>query len=229
MGNPPPLHCLVLALILSVLTLAGCAAPPAKMPASLPSIVREHKHLYLHGGEKGMIDTGVDLRNGDTYAIFATGSIDYCPLGRCNYRDVRPEQGWPFIARIGHNNFFPPISKGMNSFLSTAYYPGRLYVGYREGGLNNLGQPQNPKYYMDDTGAFSVDIIVFEKEDYGQIAGFLEEMQKKDPSSKAVAEVLDKANRLHEWFLARKEATREIEKTRQEIQELKKEPPKAAP
>jgi hypothetical protein len=45
-----------------------------------------------------MKPTGVQLNHSDAYTILATGAMDHCTRGGCNYRDVRPEHGWPLVA-----------------------------------------------------------------------------------------------------------------------------------
>ena len=109
----PKVH--YLKIVLGPLLLAsifGCATEPAiKMPESLPSSIKSYKHFTLWAGNPGMKGTGVHLNKGDTYTVLATGSMDYCRGGGCEYRDVRPEHGWPLVARIGGANYFVPLAE----------------------------------------------------------------------------------------------------------------------
>ena len=98
------------------LLITGCSKPILKMPKSLPPIVKEYKHITLYGNYARMVNTGLYLNEGDIFSILATGSVDLWSVGApadFEYHDVRPEHGWPFMARIGKGvgkNFcFPPL------------------------------------------------------------------------------------------------------------------------
>ena len=212
-------------LISSFLIISGCSKPILKMPKSLPLIIREYKHIPLYAGIAGMQNTGIYLNEGDFYSILATGSMDLWPGAPSpyEYHDVRPEHRWPFMMRIGKHPYSTPLS-GDNASTRNAYDSGYLYLGYREGEVDPYGEPLNPEYYENSTGFFSVDIIVWEREDWVQIADFFKKMKQKDPSNKAIIDAFDQASRHKEIYLASKKASKEIEETKKKIQELKEEP-----
>lgn len=186
-----------LSIISPLLILFGCSKPLLKMPEPLSPTVKNYKHIALRGGAAGMRDTGIYLNRMDTYSLMATGSIDYCPGRICKAgNDVRPEDGWPLMARVGKNQFFQPLHRGVNAHTTTAYQSGNLYVGYRQGEVNRYGKSLNPEYYHNDTGAFHVDIIIWETDDYAQIADFFERIKAKNPKNKAVLDALSHANTL---------------------------------
>lgn len=215
------------------LTVLGCVTrtPNLKMPKPLPSIIKEYKHVILYGGAAGMKNTGIHLNDGDTYSILATGSIDYWPgpsaPGNYKWHDVRPELGWPFMARIGERYAFRPFARGGNSYTDTTYdASGNLYIGYKAGPVDLYGKPERWNYYRDDSGYFSVDIIVWAEKDYTQIVDFFEEMRKKDPQNVAIQDALQRADKYKEWYFASLKTTEKIEETKEEIKALKKEPKK---
>ena len=210
---------------LMMLLILGCAAEPVvKMPESLPSSVKSYKHFTLWGRTTGMKSTGVYLNKTDTYTILATGSLDFCSRGGCDHRDVRPEHGWPLVARIGTGTFFGPLPRDYGGATLTALDSGELYLGYREGDLLPSGEPKRPEWYLDDTGSFSITILVWAKDDYRAIAAFLQQMKQKDPQNRAVSDALAQADRLGRIQLAATEASKEIEQTKKEIQSLKQAP-----
>ncbi|MGD8368390.1 MAG: hypothetical protein PVG78_12155, partial [Desulfobacterales bacterium] len=45
------------------------------MPDPLPSIVDQYQHVTVLSSRPSMMDTGVYLEKGDTYSIFADGTI----------------------------------------------------------------------------------------------------------------------------------------------------------
>ena len=80
----------------------GCStAPILKMPKSLPPIVKEYKHITIYGNRSGMLDTGIYLNEKNPFSILATGTID---RKYWKNRFIKPEDGWPLIARIGKEN-----------------------------------------------------------------------------------------------------------------------------
>jgi hypothetical protein len=216
------------------LTFMGCATPNLQVPKPLPPIVKEYKHTSISGGIAGMKNTGVNLEPGEIYSILATGSIDFWPRVTgyslsygapvdFKYHDVRPELGWPLIVRVGEAPAFYPFYN-RNGFSRTNYQSGPIYLGYRSGKVNAYGVPRNPDEYRDDRGAFSVDIFVWKEADWVQIADFLFQVVRKDPGNKPVADAHEEAERYASIERAEKQAAKEIEKTEQQISELKKEP-----
>ena len=58
---------------------AGDAIPSVmKMPRPLPDIVKAYKSVNLPAGRIGMLDTGVQLKQGDYITIPAKGAINVC-------------------------------------------------------------------------------------------------------------------------------------------------------
>jgi hypothetical protein len=220
-------------LTLLFLTLPGCAKPNIQLPKPLPPIIKEYKHTTIVGGNPGMKNTEVYLAPGEIYSILATGSIDYWRSGAANfpgaqappgfkYHDVRPELGWPLIVRVGEQSAFYPFYN-RNGFSRMSYQSGPIYLGYRSGPMSAYGVPRNPDEYRDDRGEFSVDIFVWKEADWVQIADFLSQVVRKDPGNKPVADAHEEAERYASIARAEKLAKKEIEKTEQQISELKKE------
>ena len=212
-------------LTLLFLTLLGCPKPNIQLPKSLPPIVKEYKHVTLIGSRPGMKNTGVHLGQGELYSIMATGSIDLWAHGAPPgflWHDVRPELGWPLIVRVGeHSVGYPFYTK--NGFSQVSSQSGYLFLGCRDGQVTSSGKPLSPEDYRDNTGAFSVDIIVWKEADWIKIADFLSQVLQKEPSNKAVVDVHADAERYASIARAEQLAKNEIEKTEQQISELKKE------
>ncbi|MBW1672812.1 MAG: caspase family protein [Deltaproteobacteria bacterium] len=227
--------CIFVFLFLMALGCVTTSTSVLKMPESLPPIVKEYKHITLNANIPGMMNTGVYLNDGETYSVLATGSIDLWPAGLGHappadykYHDVRPEHGWPLMARVGEkkgvmNRYFSPLWQA-NGHTQTAWSSGNLYLGVRDGPVDSYGEPLNPRYYNHNTGFFKVDIIVWHREDYVQIVDFFEEMKGKDQDNKAVIDALAQAITYKEISLAKAKASKEIEETEKEIQALKEEP-----
>jgi hypothetical protein len=157
------------------------------MPKPLPPIVKQYKHKTIYGSIPGMQRTGVYLNEGNLYSILATGTIDISP-GVGGGLKIAPSSG-RFIARIGKNYYFLP-TYGSNAFTTRTQDSGRLYLGIKDGRVTRYGEPLWPGSYGDNSGSFRVDIIVWETDDYVQVADFFEKMKEKDPENKAVADAL---------------------------------------
>jgi len=209
-------------IISSLLMLVGCSKPILKMPKPLPSIVKQYKHKTIYGHVPGVHRTGVYLNEGDLYSILATGTIDISPGVERGYKIV--PSGGRLIARIGKNHYFLATHLS-NAVTTRAEYSGRLYLGIRDGRVTLYGEPLWPGLYRDNTGSFHVDIIVWKTDDFVQVADFFEKMKGKDPNNKAIIQAHNEVNRHKEIYLAEVKASKEIEETRKEIQELKEESP----
>jgi hypothetical protein len=193
------------------------------MPKPLPPIVKQYKHKTIHGNVPGMQNTGISLNEGDLYSILATGNID---LGGGRGYGLIPSSRL-FIMRIGKNYYFSAIrtltqrARISNTRLATG--SGKLYLGIKDGRVNDYGEPLDPEWYRDNFGSFSVDIIVWKTKDYVQIADFFEKMKEKDPDNEAITVAFKQASYREKLFLASAKASKEIEETKKEIQKLKKE------
>jgi hypothetical protein len=126
------------------------------------------------------------------------------------------------MLRIGEGRRFSPFF-GRNGITTKSYRSGNLYIGYKSGPADASGKPQNPEYYQDDQGAFYVDIIVWQNPDWIQIRNSLADMNTADPENDAIADAFADAERYAAVVVAEKKAGKEIEETRQQISELKKE------
>jgi len=205
--------------------LISCSAANIKIDkgAHLPPVIKLYKHASVPGGRPGMIDTGVYINRSDSVSILATGSINFCPHPACpsTYQNVTPDLGWPLIARIGDENsrYFRPIIRGYNSS-NFSHHEGKLYLGYKTGGLKYNGEPLNPEYYMNDIGGFSVDIIIWANDDYIRIVDFLERQLAKKPKNKALQDELARFKTYKKYQMAELAAKKEAEKTQQEINKL---------
>ena len=207
------------------LTLLGCIKPNIQLPEPLPPLIKEYKHVTLFGNSPGMKNTGVHLEPGEVYSILASGSIDLWTRGAppsFKYHDVRPEMGWPLMMRVGEQAAFKPLYNGTGITLAN-YRSGPVYLGIKDGVVSGYGEPYKPEIYRDNTGAFSVDIIVWKEADWIQIADFFAGLARQHPDNKVVADAHQQAEQYASLARAEQLAKKEIEKTEQEISELTKE------
>ena len=201
---------------------AGCLTEPnIRMPKTPPDIVKTYKHLAVMGGQIGLKDTGVLIEEGDVYTVLVTGHLNYCPRGGCKWQKVTPAGG--FIARVGEPEtsiYFKPMSDyyNANHFTRTQYNEsGNLYIGYKASSVDSSGHPYNIQWLQDDIGSYSVDIIVWQTDDWIKIADFLEKQVKNYPESSALKEAFTDAAKFRKIELAKEETNKALEKTKQQL------------
>jgi len=170
-----------------------------------------------------MQNTGVHLEKDDIYSLFGKGEINAWPSNPDKKRGlVYP--GRRTIARIGNNVYFRLDHWSFTGEPRVAYDSGKLHLGITDGERDKYGNAKNHEYFKDNIGSIGVDIIVWEREDWVQIADFYEKLKKQDPNNKFVDDALAQARKLKEVYLAEVKAAEEVEKVEKEIEELKEEP-----
>jgi len=70
----------------------------------------------------------------------------------------------------------------------------------------------------------SLDVFVWEHEDWFQIADFFERLKQKDPKNEILINASDEANKRREIFLAEEKTSKEIKETKKELEELQQKP-----
>ncbi len=213
----------------AALLAASCAPSLVEQSRPLPGIVKEFKHFTLYGNRSGMLDTGIYLEKGALYTVMATGSIDLWPSvygapAGFQYHDVRPKDGWALMARFGDQFAFRPLFNGRSGNILNAYQSGSLHLGLRDGPLDIYGNPKHPEYYNKNNGSFSVYVIAWNTGDYARIADFMRQLAAKAPENEGIADALKAANQYRRIYEAKKEATEEIARTKQQIAALKSAP-----
>ena len=207
-----------------ILSITACMekykhVPTIHMPEPHPEIVKEYKSFKLRSPMK---NTKILLNEGDAYSIFASGSINIWPRGPKKYHNLTPSDGWPFMARIGKKHkYFHPLRDRFGR-LDTATRSGNLYIGIQGCPVDTYGNPITPEDFRDDIGHFNVDVIVWASDDFEQIASFLEKMEQLYPYNLHISDALRDARWSSSILSAHHKASKDIEATKKELQDLKK-------
>jgi uncharacterized caspase-like protein len=182
----------------------------------MPDIVKEYKSVVVHGNRPGMQDSGVRVKEGDYIMILADGEIDVRPA-KGGY--TRSPNG-SLLIRIGEKNF---AWRYYDAYLiATAVKEnGNIYLGVPDGPMNRYGEPSKPEYYLDNSGYFVADIIVWKQNDPIRIADVLEEASRNNPKNTSLRISAGIAKNQKEMMLAEKKKTEEVEKTKEAIAALK--------
>lgn len=184
------------------LTIAGCAsAPQIYPPEQAPSYIRELKtiRLYAHVEKK---DTQIELTAGEYVSVMVKGQIRLWRGGPL--QDA--SSSWIIAKYIGggrHRLFYYTSGGTFESLTS-----GRFALGIID------------DYPQDNIGHFDIIIIVWKTKDYAKISGFLEELQKRDPDNRGIADALKQARDIRQYDIAQAKASQEISATKQEIKKL---------
>ncbi len=219
MKDRNPLSLFLYIFISYVLIVIGCSAPVLEMPKSVPSTVKAYRSISVYANNPVMVNSGIFLNKGEAYSLLVKGEVSISPTSYFN----RPEEGL-LVWLIGKNEYSPMGSLWISSARTfTATDSGELRLGISDGGMKFDGMARYPERYRNNSGFFSVDIIVWEKADFVQIVDFFEKMKERGPPNKAVDDALKEAKEYREIYLAEREATKEIEKTEKEIAALKEE------
>jgi uncharacterized caspase-like protein len=189
--------------------LPGCATSPViKMPEAMPDIVREYKSVKIYGFNSGLVNTGVRVKKGDYYTIMASGEIHY-RLPRAPISSVGPD----VILYWQEGKEYP--------------YP----YSY-SGGNNNLRAKRSGIIFLSilplpaGGGSFSVDIIIWKKEDPVLIGNFFNDLVSKDPQNRILNSFANYFRTEKDILLAEQKAAKEIEETQKALLALKEEAPK---
>ena len=191
--------------LLSLCLFFACAsAPKIELPDPMPTNIREYKSLRIYGN-RNKVDTGINLNEGDVYSVIATGQVN---LGGRRGK-IGPYSSL-FHQYIGKTYLGFLFGMGGSSFFE-ATTSGRLYLGVAD------------SYPKDNSGSFNVVVIVWENENYEQIAEFFRKLNAINPENSRIRDAHNEAARLKKIYLAKAKATIELKETRTEIDKLQQE------
>jgi hypothetical protein len=211
---PTPLVFFLLGLSL---IFAGCTAPPViRMSKTLPDILKQHKSTTVHGDRPGMYNTGVYVKKGDQITFIGKGEITYWPQKGMSTGPADSK----LLIRIGKK---APAQRfyGFWSGVFKAMEEGDIYLGFEDGGFYPSGEPKNAQNYLDNTGYFVIDILVWRDSDPVRISDFLEELSHDDPNNESLKRLSDIYKGIKEAKLLQRRAGEEVKKAREAISALK--------
>jgi Caspase domain len=160
--------------------------------------------------DREKIDTEIDLREGEFVSIMATGKV------RRGAGAEQEPKSWGLLAmwiNSSKSTLFWNISgKTFQSVLT-----GRLYLGFKSFlDLRNAW----PAPARLSSGHFDFLVVVWKTDDFGKIAGFLEELHRKAPDHPGIADALASAKEVQATELAKAETTEEIAATQKKMDDL---------
>jgi hypothetical protein len=213
-----PLAALLGLILFSIgVVVLSCSAPMVKMPEKQPAIVKHYAELHLSGKSPYLKKSGIYLKEGDLYTVLATGKVNtnYKKYGKHGWEGPGVRMlvfaGRSLASTIWINNIFKSNVTGELGFV------------VRDGPFDyGRGKALNPNWYQSNRGGFDVAVIVWEKEDYAQIAEFLRLMHALNPTVSVLDDVALIAENHRKIQAAQSAANRQVDETREMISELKK-------
>ena len=203
---------MVLATTLLLVPIRYANSSVINMPKPLPDIVKNYKSVKVWAGSAGMNRTGFKVNRGDTITILAEGTINVMPAKGKDYA-YGPKALLVYL--LGDNDH--PVRQYTGPKLIEVKENGDIYLGYRGSHLSSYGKPFRTDYFNDDTGSFSVDIIVWKTNDPEIMTKFLEEASLAKPKDQDLKEIVQEF-RWRSWgYLALQQKKTEVEKIRKEL------------
>ena len=202
-----------MALILTLLLIQmGCATSSViKMPKPFPDIIKNYKSVKVWAGSAGWNYTGVRVQQGDYITILAKGSINLWPAkGKVYLRGPK----FLLLYSLGENDSLRQYS---GAELIEIKKNGGIQVGYRGSEISSSGNPLNPEFFYDDTGSFTVDIIVWKTNDPELITKFLKEASLAQPKDEDLKTMALEFENYQEILLTLPQKMKEVEEIRKEL------------
>jgi hypothetical protein len=184
--------------------LTGCTAPLQNyVPNNIPHYVRILKTVRVQA-DGNWEDAGILVRDGELLSVMATGKIRQAGSSRVLY----PSSCSCLLLRVA--NSAPTLAVGFKN--------GRTFSAGWEGELS-----------FKITGAqasllsayFDITVVVWSTKDYSLIAEFLKQLEKAAPDHPGIYETSIEASTLRDIQIEKKAASEKIEKTRNQIAEIK--------
>jgi len=206
-------------LLLLPFIFAGCAATSLLTTASMPAdAIKAHKFVQLWGITPRMVNTGIQVAQGDYVTIIASGEI-IVPRSQSAYRETfYPANSLTF--KIGQDGRERRLTQ-MEGF--RVKEEGIIYLDYVLTGAITTTQYTN----LSRVGSFDVDIIVWKRYDPVMAANYLQELSKKNPENQTLKDYAEKSKRAGDLYQAEMIAKNQVDETRTVIAALQGEKPEA--
>jgi len=203
---------IALATTLSLIPIESASPSVIKMPKPLPEFVKSYKSVKVWSGSAGINRTGFKVNRGDYITLLAKGTINVWPAKGKEYA-YGPKALLVFL--LGDNDY--PWKQYKGPEVMEVKENGDIYLGYRGSELSPYGRPFRTDFYIDDTGSFSVDIIVWKTNDPKMMTKFLEEASLAQPKDEDLKQIVQEF-RWRSWgYLALQEKKKEVEEIKKEL------------
>ena len=214
--RPHPVVPLLLAVFCPFMVFAcmtgGIHFPPSEAPP-----IKAQKSLRVYASWPHFKKSGVHLEEGDVFTLIVAGRIRTYPRKYPQRWDGPVNRLYTLIGDAYHDWY---LFNGTN----VARAGGEILFYVKDGNFNVYeGKPYNPEYYKDNDGSFKVTVIVWKDKDPEAIRAYLQAMAALNPKNEAVQSTYAHSAVFKEYYLARVDTEKEVEKTRAQLSQLKEE------
>lgn len=202
---------------MGVLGKGGDSAPPARhalieetssevLPRNeIPPFVGQIASVRVFA-QRDKTPTQINLTAGKLYSVMAKGRVFLSPSD-----EGRSPSDRAFVKYIG-NEYQGPVFFNALGETFVAVSSGRLTLGI------------NDKKHADNTGYYDAIVVVWNTEDYNQIADFLQQLNERAPGHPGITQAFMRADNVRDLEVARTTTAQEISQTRNRLLALKKAP-----
>jgi hypothetical protein len=206
--------------IIGTLLHSGCMTGGSlNLPSSHSVPFKEYKDLVIRSHWPHFKESGIFLKEGDLYSVIVTGKINTNPKQHPS-RWQGPQRR--LMMMTGNLYYGPAPVNGTRE----AKENGEIKFYVQDGDFDIYGgKAYHPEWYKDNRGSFRVTIFVWKKNETDSITSYLRDLTAANPDNDAVKSTYEQNEIFKEYYLARIETQKEVEKTKTQLGALKQTPP----
>ena len=203
----------------TIFLVSGCAStPPLKnQPQQTMKNFKNYERKIVYASNPPWTNTEIKVQEGDIIIFLASGSVNTSSTRR----NVPPPTRLYY--RIGDDSFprnalYSTYGARYNQETKTALTSGRLKLTVKDWNSSGI---INHRYYNDNSGSFTVDIFVIDKDKEDIIPDLLRELSKSNIEDQVFKDNVEQFVERNKLYYATKKTEKEISITKNEIDNLK--------
>ncbi len=201
------------------LLVTGCSTGGAvTLPAPPHDNIKVYKQISVWAHNPSVKKTDVFLEKGDLFTVIISGRVNTNPK-HFPHRWQGPYDRLKML--LGHDYYGDtPINRTLES-----EHSGEIKFYVKDGDFDRKkGNAIHPEWYNDNRGKFEAVLIIWKNKEWEQISNFFREIAALNPENEAVRMASRQAERYTNIHLAELKTKKELENTREQIDNLKKSP-----
>ena len=195
---------------------AGCQmGPDIKLPEPMSDEIKSYKQVSVYANRTNARDTGIVIKKGEIISVIVSGEVNTNPK---RFPKRWESAGRRLVMLAGDTPLHGPVNVTLKS-----EWEGEIKFLVWDGPYSaKRGRAKNPDWYNSNLGRFYVTVIVWKNEDWNLIVESLQKIAHLNPKYKPFQDAFERANQYKILHVAEVETTKEVEKTKKQIQALKK-------
>jgi len=196
--------------------LVGCqTGSEIKLPNSMPDKLKAYKQVVVYASRPTAISTGIKISKGEMFSIIVSGQVNTNPK---RYSKRWESANYRLVMFAGDSTLHGPVNLTLKSD-----WEGEIKFLVYDGPYDaKRGRANNPDWYNSNLGRFDVTVIVWKNADWNLIAESLQNIAHLNPEYKPLKDAVERTNQYKTLQVAEAETIKEVEKTKKQIQALKK-------